>query len=324
VLAHGRDPYFPGWPDTLQVNHRHAGFREAMLRTLEDIARQCDGVRCDMAMLVLPDVIARTWGERARPADGSPPVDDSFWPHAVARVRRSRPDFVFMAEAYWDLEWTLQQQGFDYTYDKRLLDRLHHGDANEARGHLHAAPAYNEKLARFLENHDEARSVAMFGHRVRAAAAVTFTLPGLRFFFDGQLEGAHVRPPVQLGHWPEDPDRADIRDLYTRLLRTIDLPLFHDGHWSLVTVRGAGDTTNNDLIAFAWRNGADLAVVAANITDHDAQGLLEIGDLPTGDAFELHDQLSGDTYHWTRADLGNGLYVRLQSGGAHILLVKAT
>ena len=79
MIAHGRDPYFPGWPDTLQVNHRHAGFREAMLRTLESIAQQCDGVRCDMAMLVLPDVIARTWGERARPTDGSAPVDDAFW-----------------------------------------------------------------------------------------------------------------------------------------------------------------------------------------------------------------------------------------------------
>src|SRR6266446_3117623 len=66
VLAHGRDPYFPGWPDTLQVNYRHLGFREAMLGVLDRIAAECDGVRCDMAMLVLPDVIERTWGHRAR------------------------------------------------------------------------------------------------------------------------------------------------------------------------------------------------------------------------------------------------------------------
>jgi len=91
VLAHGRDPYFPGWPDTLQVNYRHRGFRDAMLAALEGIADQCDGVRCDMAMLVLPDVIARTWGERARPSDGSPPVDDPFWPAATVGVRRRRP-----------------------------------------------------------------------------------------------------------------------------------------------------------------------------------------------------------------------------------------
>ena len=315
-IACGRDPFFPPWRDVAQLNYFNPATRDAMIGVLATIAQHCDGVRCDMAMLVLNDVFAQTWANRDL-LWGTPGTE--FWPEATSRV-----PMTYLAEVYWDREYQLQQQGFDYTYDKRLLDRLHHGDANEVRGHLHAAPAYNEKLARFLENHDEARSVAMFGHRVRAAAAVTFTLPGLRFFFDGQLEGAHVRPPVQLGHWPEDPDRADIRDLYARLLTTIDLPLFHDGQWSLVSVRGAGDTTNNDLIAYAWRKGADLAVVAANITDHDAQGLLEIGDLPDGDAFELHDQLSGDTYHWTRADLGNGLYVRLQSGGAHILLVKAT
>lgn len=99
VLAHGRDPYFPGWPDTLQLNHRHPDLRDALLGVLERIAEQCDGVRCDMAMLVLPDVIARTWGDRARPADGRAPADDSFWPKATAHVRQRRPDFFFMAEA---------------------------------------------------------------------------------------------------------------------------------------------------------------------------------------------------------------------------------
>src|SRR5262249_61291814 len=131
VLAPGGDQAVPGWTDPLQLNYRHAGLRRAMTGILGQIGHQCDGVRCDMAMLLLPDVIARTWGERARPADGSAPVDTPFWPEAVARVRRRRPDFVFMAEAYWDMEWTLQQQGVDYTYDKRLYDRLPR----------HAAPA---------------------------------------------------------------------------------------------------------------------------------------------------------------------------------------
>ncbi|MGE3778219.1 MAG: alpha-amylase family glycosyl hydrolase, partial [Pirellulaceae bacterium] len=114
LLAHGRDPYFPGWPDTLQLNYGNAATQEAMITELLRIARQCDGVRCDMAMLVLPEVFERTWGIRSA----------AFWPRATQRVREQSPDFCFMAEVYWDLEWTLQQQGFDYTYDKRLYDRL--------------------------------------------------------------------------------------------------------------------------------------------------------------------------------------------------------
>src|SRR4029077_14432509 len=128
--------------------------------------------------------------------------------------------------------------------------------------------------------------------------------------------------PVQLGRWPDDPDRADIRDFYARLLQTIGRPLFHEGAWSLLDVRGAGDATYGDLIACAGRHGEALAIVVVNITDHAAQGLVMPGDLPGGDSFDLEDQLSGQTYHWARAALNNGLYVRLESGAAHLFLFR--
>ncbi len=83
----------------------------------------CDGVRCDMAMLVLPEVFRRTWGIVAEP----------FWPDATFQVCPQYAGFVFMAEHYWDLEWTLQQQGFDYTDDKRLCDRLRDQQARPVR-----------------------------------------------------------------------------------------------------------------------------------------------------------------------------------------------
>src|SRR5207249_357677 len=118
---------------------RHPVLREAMIEELLKVAALCDGVRCDMAMLLLPEVFLKTWGDRALPRDGTPPVDRPFWPEAIARVRRHFPDFLFLAEVYWDLEWTLQQQGFDYTLDKRLYDRLRTGDAVGVRAHLGAS-----------------------------------------------------------------------------------------------------------------------------------------------------------------------------------------
>ena len=51
-----------------------------------------------------------------------------------------------MAEVYWDLEWTMQQQGFDYAYDKRLYDRLREGHPQAVRGHLHGRPGLPEPL----------------------------------------------------------------------------------------------------------------------------------------------------------------------------------
>ncbi len=180
LLAYGRDPYFAGWPDTLQLNYGNPATQEAMIGELLKIAGQCDGVRCDMAMLVLPDVFERTWGIPSQP----------FWPKATHRVREQAPDFYFMAEVYWDLEWTLQQQGFDYTYDKRLYDRLRDRHSRPVREHFWAGLDYQDKLARFLENHDEPRAASTFPPEVhKAAAIITYFSPGLRFFHQGQFEG---------------------------------------------------------------------------------------------------------------------------------------
>lgn len=194
LLAHGRDPYFDGWPDTLQLNFGNPELQRSMIGELERIAGQCDGVRCDMAMLVLPDVFERTW---VIPAD-------SFWPKAIASVRRKHPDFLFMAEVYWDMEWTLQQQGFDYTYDKRLYDRLREQHARPVREHLGAAMDFQNKLARFLENHDEQRAAAAFAPAMHVAAAVlTYLSPGLRFFSRRAVRGTTDAHLAASGSPPE-------------------------------------------------------------------------------------------------------------------------
>lgn len=225
VLAYGRDPYFAGWPDTLQLDYSNPATQEAMIGELVKIAAQCDGVRCDMAMLVLPDVFERTWGRRA-------PL---FWPEATRRVRERVPGFCFMAEVYWDFEWTMQQQGFDYAYDKRLYDRLREGHARPVREHFHAGLDYQNKLARFLENHDEPRAAATFSPEVHEAAAVTtFLSPGLRFFHQGQFEGRKKRISPHLVRGPEEPVDQRLKQFYDRLLAVLRKPVVRIGAWQLL------------------------------------------------------------------------------------------
>ena len=267
VLAHGRDPYFPGWPDTLQLNYRHRGLREAMMQVLESIADQCDGVRCDMAMLVLPEVIQRTWGDRSQPADGSPAVDAPFWPEAIERVRRKRPNFTFMAEAYWDLEWTLQQQGFDYTYDKRLYDRLREQHASAVVGHLHADADYQRRSARFLENHDEPRAADAFPPRVHPAAAVVALLaPGLRFVHEGQTTGRRLRVSNHLRRRAPEPVDRELEEFYDRLLAVMRRPEVREGEWALAEVAPAweGNPTAEQFVAFTWARGGERLLATVN------------------------------------------------------------
>ena len=315
-IACGRDPFFEPWHDVAQLNYFNPDTREAMIGVLQTIAQHADGVRCDMAMLMVNDVFQQTWGSTVDVLWRAPA--EEFWPAAIRRV----PQLRYLAEVYWDREWQLQQQGFTYTYDKRLLERLHQGSASGVRGHLQADPSFSAKLARFLENHDEARAAATFGSRLPAAAAIALTAPGLRFYYEGQLEGAEIKSPVQLGHWPEEQVRPDVRDLYDRILRATNRPLFHEGTWELLGVYGAGDTTYDDLVAFSWRKGSEHAVVAANASSHEAQGLVQLGALPHAAAFSFTDQLSDHRYRWSRDDLQDGLYVRLASGAAHVLLVE--
>jgi Alpha amylase, catalytic domain len=320
ILAHGRDPNFPGWPDTLQLNYANPELQAAQRAELMAIAGQCDGVRCDMAMLLLPDVFRRTWGETPAP----------FWPDAIAAVRSANPGFTFLAEAYWDLEWELQRQGFDYCYDKRLYDRLLGGDTAGLRAHLAAGLDYQDRLARFLENHDEPRAAATFPWpRHQAAAVVSYFAPGLRFFHQGQFEGARICVPVHLCRGPVEPRDPAIAAFYDRLLSVSRCESFRDGAWSLIPPQPAwnGNPTWQDFIAYAW-HGAESAshVVVVNYSDHRAQCRLRLPLAELAGRWRLVDALGNEVYERDGQELPDpGLYIDLPAWGHNVfrLEVKA-
>jgi hypothetical protein len=305
LLAHGRDPYFPGWPDTLQLNYGNPATQEAMIGELLRIAGQCDGVRCDMAMLVLPEVFERTWGIRARP----------FWPEATRRVRERSPGFCFMAEVYWDLEWTLQRQGFDYAYDKRLYDRLRGGHARPVREHFHAGLDYQDRLARFLENHDEPRAAATFPPGMHeAAAAVTFLSPGLRFFHQGQFQGRRKRISPHLVRAPQEPVDARLEGFYSRLLAVLRRPEVRQGSWRLLECVAAWDGNGSwdNFLAFAWEGpGGGRLLVVVNYAPTRGQCYVRLPLEGLGGArWRLRDLLSDAAYDRDGADLRDrGLYL---------------
>ena len=314
VVAYGRDPYFPGWSDTLQLNYGNPALQDAMMGELAEVADRCDGVRCDMAMLILPHIFEHTWCIPAAP----------FWPRAIEETRKRHPGFLFMAEAYWDLEWTLQQQGFDYAYDKRLYDRLRDLSAQPVRDHLRAGLDFQDKLARFLENHDEARAAAIFPPEVhRAAAIVTYLSPGLRFFHQGQLEGKKVRIAVHLGRGPAEPVDPGIRDFYRSLLDCLRHPDVREGDWRLLECRPAwdGNWTWDCFIAFSWEGrGGRRRIVVVNYADHRSQCYVPLSfeKLARG-PWMLRDLMGGVSYARDGASLASpGLFLDLPEWGYHV------
>lgn len=321
ILANGRDPYFAPWPDVAQLNAFHPGLRAATIETLIDLGGQCDGLRVDMAMLMTTAVFEQTWGTRA----GARPAAE-YWHEIIPAVRAARPHLSLIAEVYWDMEATMQAQGFDYCYDKTLYDRLEKETAESVRTHLHADVAYQERLVRFIENHDEARAAAAFpAAKDRAAAVVAYTLPGARLFHEGQFEGRRVKLPVFLGRRPAEPVDAETQTFYARLLAALRDPALRDGQWRpCVTIGWPDNQSHVNLVTWGYRAGDERRLVVVNLSDVRSQARIQPAwpDL-AGQSWLAHDQLALTDYSWDGDEIMNiGVYVDLPAWGYHLFVVK--
>ena len=317
LFAHGTDPQTSVWADTVQLDHRRPETRRLLTETLRQLAEQADGVRCDMAMLVMRAIFLRTWGGAFDPPDAE------LWPAAIAAVKRVQPDFLLLAEVYWDLEEELQRQGFDYTYDKRLYDHLVAEDWGALGARLTAPAAFQEHAAHFTENHDEPRAVSVFGPaRARAAALVTFAAPGLRLVHHGQLEGRRLRVPVQVRRRrSEAPDPALV-EFHAALLRALAEPAFHDGRWWPLRAAAAweGNPSHRAFQGFAWQHGDARWIAVANLAATRGQCWLP---LPlsgvAGRRWVLADRLGDARYDRDGDELASrGLYLDLPPFGHHL------
>ena len=318
-IARGKDPYFPAWPDTAQLNYFNPSTRAAMRDTLKKVSAHCDGVRCDMAMLCLNEVFAKTWGPLIE--DFKTPAEE-FWPTAIAAL----PDFVWLAEVYWDLEWRMQQLGFNFTYDKRLYDRLRDGSPRDVRLHLKSDLSYQNRMARFLENHDEVRAAAAFGReRLPAIATIAATLPGLRFYQHGQLQGKKLHLPIQLGRAPNEAADLEVSKLYAKLLKISSHEVFHQQDWKLLDASANGDASYRNLVAYRWQSGQDVRLVVVNLGDTASQGRIYLGaPLDASRRYLFSDLLNDKDYEREGKDLaGNGLFVRLEPYRAHVFAISS-
>ena len=317
VIARGRDPYFPAWIDTAQLNAFQPGLRRMTVDTLIDIGSQCDGLRCDMAMLTTNAVFSQTWGERA----GEAPALD-YWTEVIPAVRAVYPQMLFMAEVYWDLEHQLQSQGFDFTYDKRMYDRLVSGDVSGIKAHLRAENSYLRSNIRFIENHDEPRAMESFGaNRQRAAAALICTLPGAALLHQGQLEGRRIKLPVQVGRWAEEAAQPLLERFYRRLLHEVTNSIYRVGLWRMLEPQAIcpGDFTHDNLISYTWQAGDKFRLIVVNLSGEWARARIELAEWLklAGRRWLLYDALSASfTRHDGAGLLERGMELELPPFGA--------
>lgn len=274
IFAKGKDPHYDPWSDVLQLNAFSTPLRVEISATLRRIATMADGVRCDMAMLMLNTIFNETWGERA----GEMPADD-YWSAMIAGVKADYPDFIFIAEAYWDTQQGLIDQGFALCYDKDLYDVLVNGSAQEIKQHLEKPLAYQKHLLRFIENHDEPRAAATFPFQKHVAAGViAATLPGARLFHDGEREGRRIRIPVQLGRRVDEFSHQPTVIFYDKLLTFIDDKKLSERSWEMMSVRShLLRRESRRVVGWTWTGEHDRFAVIVNYSGEKARVNINLG-----------------------------------------------
>jgi hypothetical protein len=327
-LANGKDPYFPPWTDTVQLDYRRTETRAAMTELLLSIAARCDAVRCDMAMLLLKDIFAKTWESFPVPRSSTSPVgapQTEFWADAISTVKRTHPEFVFLAEAYWGTEPRLQALGFDYTYDKALYDALLARDGSAAQRHLLGLPpAVVARNAHFLENHDERRIASVFDSAEhRAAALLILTLPGMRFLHDGQLSGARIKTPVQLIRQPREAKSTEVRKMYEQLLSTLPATAVGQGRAELLRPRAAwpGNPSHQNFVVIQWQlDSPEFFLVVVNLASHRGQCIVSLTIPDTvSRAWSMKGLLGDECYERSAKDMqAPGLFLDLPAHGAQL------
>jgi hypothetical protein len=321
-LAHGKDPNFAPWVDTVQIAYHHPEARAAMIELLQSVASRCDGVRCDTAMLLLNDVFAGTWEHFL---GGKTMPNTEFWADAIAAVKQTHPDFLFLAEAYWDLEARLQSLGFDYAYDKIVYDHaLDHHHAELQKRLFDSPPGFVAKCAHFLENHDEKRiATVLTPAEHRAAALLILGLPGMRFLHEGQLEGWRIQVPVHVARWPKEKTDPQILGMYEQLLAALKNSAVGKGDYQMLRpTNELGSQNAEHFVVVQWQNASnqfDLVVVNLHSTSARCRVRLAINDLARHD-WSIHDLLGGTERQCHGGDVeAQGLHLELPEYGASLL-----
>lgn len=313
-IAYGKDPYFPPWSDTAQLNYFSAATRAALIDQLQEIAKHCDGLRCDMAMLQLTDIFEKVWNRFLGNAQAP---KSEFWQEASSAV----PSLILLAEAYWGTERRLLDLGFSFVYDKSLYDCVRDRNMGCIHARLADPLGYQDHLARFLENHDEGRFASVFGkERLNSVGTLMGTLPGMRFYHQGEFEGWRQQLPIQLRIGVDEQVDHEVASFFDRILRITKEDVFHKGKWNVLPVTPEGDGSSGNLAVFEWRWKQTWKLLVANLGTYPSQGRIHFGDRPlAAKEYAFYDELHDVRYVRSRDELRNlGLFVRREASDAHL------
>jgi glycosidase len=327
ILAHGKDPYFPAWNDVVQVNYFNPATRKAMLKTLLKVSALCDGVRCDMAMLIITRLQKRIWGSRVFGKKRFKEPKAEFWENAIPEVKKKNPDFTFIAEVYWGMDRELIAMGFDLAYDKYFYDALRDNDLAKIKFFLKEKESLSLTKLKFIENHDEGRALTVFGREKSQAAALIMGLAQSPIMIhEGQMEGFRNHLTIQLARCPEEKTDRILKSFYTHLMPLISGLSIKEAPWNLSEPLPAwnGNSTFKNFIVLSAKQADTSLLVIINYSPSYSQCYVPMETKTfRSKKIVLQDKLHPFTYIRNKSELKEkGLYMDLTPYQCHFFEIK--
>jgi hypothetical protein len=299
-IAFGCGEWCDPWTDVAQYNYFDPEFRTARIETLKHIAGVCDGLRCDMSHLILNSAFGSYWATELAAWGYTTPTTE-FWADSISAVKAIYPDFIFMAEAYGDdIQTTLHNLGFDYSYDKEAIDQLVAHDVSGLISKLKKLDL--NVLSHFTENHDEPRSMATFWNYAPAsdaASAALLSLPGVRLVFQDQWYGFAKKLDVHLRRAVKEDPSPEVQSFFNSLFTILKMDSVLKGTFTIMTCNGG-----SNVLTWRWVKGDEHVLFCVNFGESQQFGSIICDDAPTSsETIPVVELMSGTTYYRNPAEM---------------------
>lgn len=284
-IYHGNDGTHLPWNDTAQLNFLLPDVREAMIRTILEVARRFRIIRFDAAMTLAKKHFQRLWfplpgggagvPSRAEHALSAETFETAFptefWREVVDRVAAEVPDTLLLAEAFWLMEgYFVRTLGMHRVYNSAFMNMLKMEENAKYRTVIKNVLEFNHEILKrfvnFMNNPDEATAVAQFGKTDKyfGVAVLLVTLPGLPMVGHGQVEGFEEKYGMEYrrAYWNETPDAGFIAHHEAQVFPLMRRRHLFSGSADFVLYDfWSGGHVNEDVFAYSNRAGGERALI---------------------------------------------------------------
>ena len=318
-FAFGSDVNHQTWKDVIQYNYWDKKTIEVMKDNLKKVLTLSDAVRCDRAYLILNEVFGKAWENELTYYKYSKP-EKEFWTYAIEEAKKINPNALFLGETHYEVyDKQLIEIGFDYIYNKPLLDNLIKG-AKEVKEYLKSKESFfMKKACHFVENHDEQRIVFITDgdyQKAKAAGTIAATVGGMILINNGQWVGKKNKLDVHLRRALYEGDIAHMKNHYNKLNKVLLEPAFRGN--TFYYIDNITGEKKDDFIAYIREEGNNHYLVVVNYSKNKGCANVPIYNIKGFKYTLIYDALNDIEYVKNYNDVKNGMRVCLDAWESHI------